>query len=1223
MAETKNVFLGAKMNKDLDPRLVSNREYIEARNASVTDSAGGDSGVLENVLGNIELTNFGLSDTNLKIIGFYVDTTNDRLFAFLTNYTDSSATSLTNPAPAASGHYIAVYNTISNDYTVLVGGSFLNFSDTHEVLGIDLIENLLFFTDNRNQPRKINVNLALANPYGSANPYYTSEDHISVAKYYPCLSPDITTLNGDGTLFDGSVLQIQTNVTISTATPTSPFFTVGTAGVTTSGSGLNGLEFNLSMLSTGAVNRYTLSSATISSASTFTGYSPGDTITVPEASLPATASGDLVLLVSRANMARTPSMWDVTSPLLPDGTTSNPYYDATFTGDKQFLSDKFVRFSYRFKFEDNEYSLIAPFSQAAFIPKQDGYFLEDSIPTSVLDNDANSDELNTLKSTVVDFFENKVNKVDISIPMPDGVTLGNATTNLYDKYKVTEIDVLFKESDGTTIRVIDTITFDELETATGIDYVYSYDSSKPIKALPSKETIRVSDRVPLRAKAQAVAGNRVMYGNLTLRSASLDSLNYTVTAAGKVSYGTDSSTSQREYPNHTLKQNRTYQVGVVLSDKYGRQSDVILSPNSTVFHPYKSSVMDLDYLGDSLQVQFNAPIPNNSSNLGYVGLYDETTNPLGWYSYKFVVKQQEQSYYNVYLPTILNGYPQDVDTGTELSEGPGALTDSITTNQTDFNAGTYTGTVGVTSGYSTSGSGTGLIIKVIVSATSGSAQTVTVVNGGTGFADGDTITVTGAGGVLGGTTGNLIITLQASDLNTYKTSTDQAHITLFSDNINKVPRDLQEVGPQDVQFSSSVRLFGRVWNQSFLTPSGRTNLQYFPSNIGDEVILIGDRDEIGLNKTERGDEYYSSPFYSIPTEGIGDIAGDGADLKGANPYIGRVSTMSTIGTFGGGDLTTDPPYERVTNLMVRLNVYETAPTVSNLDIFWESSTSGLISDLNTSVEQNFSVLPVKLTNFVWSLSEDDAPLTEIARFDLASAGGSLINNSSTTAELIEVRDGNGGIVTNKFTLNKDGGTDEFYITTSTGTYFTYTQFSPIKDNYTFTIKADNPFSGGGASLISTGYGNYLANVVPGTGTVTGSNPLPEIRPPSTWSTFAVLDGDNGSADTSNEKTGLVWEVTKVEFQWTGNGGTWTQYNTPVSDMFRVVKGSGSTQSIPETLQYNNQLICLDVTSTTEANLYNYNNRLDTDVRVTLKLTDASGSGLSYETVETATLTRTN
>jgi hypothetical protein len=1116
MAETKNVFLGAKMNKDLDPRLVSNREYIEARNASVTDSAGGDSGVLENVLGNIELTDFGLSDTNLKIIGFYVDTTNDRLFAFLTNYTDSSATSLTNPAPAASGHYIAVYNTISNDYTVLVGGSFLNFSDTHEVLGIDLIENLLFFTDNRNQPRKINVNLASANPYGSANPYYTSEDHISVAKYYPCLSPDITTLTGNGDLFVNSILQVQTNSTMGGISSGGPVtFTVGVAGVTTSGSGAGTLSFSLTAITTGFSGQFILSSAVITSGGT--GYEPGDTITIPGSTLSSAFGGsfifnDAVFVVTRDNMARTPSMWDVTSPLLPDGATSNPYYDATFTGDEQFLSDKFVRFSYRFKFEDNEYSLIAPFSQAAFIPKQDGYFLEDSIPTSILDDAANSDEVDTIKSTIVEFFENKVNKVDISIPMPDGVTLGNATTNLYDKYKVTAIDVLYKESDGTTIRVIETITFDELETATGIDYVYSYDSSKPIKSLPSKETIRVSDRVPLRAKAQAVAGNRVMYGNLTLRSASLDSLNYTVTAGDKVAYGTDSSTSQREYPNHTLKQNRTYQVGVVLSDKYGRQSDVILSPNSTVFHPYKSSpsppVMDLDYLGDSLQVLFNAPIPTNSSNIGYAGLYNETTNPLGWYSYKFVVKQQEQSYYNVYLPTILNGYPQDVNT--------------------------------------------------------------------------------------------------APAPTSYTTVTDEAYITLFSDNINKVPRDLQEVGPQDVQFSSSVRLFGRVYNTTF-SSTAATNEQYSPGNIGDEVTLIGDRDEIGLDRTDEGEKYYSSPFYSIPTEGIGAAVGDGADLKGANPYIGRVSTVKLIGAVGGGSLTFSTAPE-VTNLETRLNVYETAPTVSNLDIFWESSTSGLISDLNTSVEQNFSVLPVKLTNFVWSLSEDDAPLAEIARFDLASAGGSLINNSSTTAELIEVRDGNGGIVTNKFTLNKDGGTDEFYITTSTGTYFTYTQFSPIKDNYTFTIKADNPFSGGGTSLISTGYGNYLANVVPGTGTVTGSNPLPEIRPPSTWSTFAVLNGNNGSADASYLKTGLVWEVTKIEFLWVGNGSVWTEYQTPATDMFRVIKGSG--QSVAETLQYNNQLICLDVNATNVTALYTYQNRTSTSVRVTLKLTDASGTGLS-------------
>ena len=40
--------------------------------------------------------------------------------------------------------------------------------------------------------------------------------------------------------------------------------------------------------------------------------------------------------------------------------SDNPNYDPTWSGDKKILEDKFVRFSYRFKFEDNEYSLMAP-----------------------------------------------------------------------------------------------------------------------------------------------------------------------------------------------------------------------------------------------------------------------------------------------------------------------------------------------------------------------------------------------------------------------------------------------------------------------------------------------------------------------------------------------------------------------------------------------------------------------------------------------------------------------------------------------------------------------------------------------------------------------------------------------------------------------------------------------------------------------------------------------
>ena len=40
-------------------------------------------------------------------------------------------------------------------------------------------------------------------------------------------------------------------------------------------------------------------------------------------------------------------------------------------------------------------------------------------------------------------------------------------------------------------------------------------------------------------------------------------------------------TSKIEYPNSSVKTNRNYQIGVVLSDRYGRQSGTILSNNKT------------------------------------------------------------------------------------------------------------------------------------------------------------------------------------------------------------------------------------------------------------------------------------------------------------------------------------------------------------------------------------------------------------------------------------------------------------------------------------------------------------------------------------------------------------------------------------------------------------------------------------------------------------------
>ena len=71
--------------------------------------------------------------------------------------------------------------------------NFLNFSKTHPIEGINIIENLLFWTDNRNQPRKVNIN--------QNEGYYTLEQQISVAKYNPYQAIELwqaSTLGGAG-----------------------------------------------------------------------------------------------------------------------------------------------------------------------------------------------------------------------------------------------------------------------------------------------------------------------------------------------------------------------------------------------------------------------------------------------------------------------------------------------------------------------------------------------------------------------------------------------------------------------------------------------------------------------------------------------------------------------------------------------------------------------------------------------------------------------------------------------------------------------------------------------------------------------------------------------------------------------------------------------------------------------------------------------------------------
>lgn len=886
MAEVKNAFIKSKMNQDLDDRLLPSGEYREGINIQVSKSEGADVGALQNVLGNKKTVDFraitGIND--LVIIGQFTDATNNTIYVFLTNYTDPNP-SFKPSYNSSAKNFIYSYNILNGDTFKLVEGSFLNFSTTNVVYGVNILENLLFWTDNRNQPRKINITSATQSPG-----YYTTEDQISVAKLNP--------------------------------------------------------------------------------------YEP-------------------IELYKEVNSIWETTMLDRSSPLLPDGVTANPNYNAQYAGDPDFLEDKFVRFSYRYIFDDGEHSIMAPFTQPAFIPKQDGYFL-------VQDPDVggNSEAENAAyRSTIVEFMENKVDNILLQIPLP-------ATgTDTFSDFKITEIEILYKESDQIAVQVVDVITQDEIKKTTATVFEYDYQARKPFRTLPDSDITRVYDKIPVRAFGQEIISNRVVYSNFQDKHTPPEYLDYNVGAFSKSAFNVTSgfestnTTSISEYPMHTLKQNRNYQVGVILSDKYGRSSSTILSivndgdvggiegsfAGSTYYHPYKNLTDNAPatWPGDALKVLFNSIIPNNPPDLqtGWPGLYngDVTSanyNPLGWYSYKIVVKQTEQDYYNVYLPGILN-------------QDPGGLLDDP-------------------------------------------KNTV-------------------------------------------------AYITLLNDNINKVPRDLSEVGPEQKQFRSSVQLFGRV------TPDGLANTptfnkQFYPGRSSDTVSTIGEENDLLGTAQTYADIYQSK----------------------SNPLLARLTQGDPANPIGSN-------IAPASNYDILLGVYETSPEESRLDIFWETSTTGLISDLNSAILSGTS----QATGFdLWNFSQSEAdPIGTVVTGEFAPLD--VLNQpvSSSIVTLSSVVDGTGTNRTGWQLVEVPGTPNRWYLQTTDNFY--YGVNGSIKESYTFTFEviADGAVS----TLTATGSLSNAAPII--------TNCETSINVAQGQTDIATFTGENGSVAAGNKQTeNLTWSI---------------------------------------------------------------------------------------------------
>lgn len=1127
MAEVKNSFLKSKMNQDLDDRLIPNGEYRYAKNISVGKSEADDIGALENVLGN-EILPLTIPDTTagMECIGAFMDNQNNRIFQFLTNYTDGDEIT------SQTVMKIVMLNLENTPaYYTLVEGLFLNFSKGKEFLitGVNLIEGLLFWTDNRNQPRKINVSNAINNPN-----YYVNETQISVAKYAPVdpisLYRKITTVVTDISSATEFGVEDATGITI---------------GMTVISDNISGSEY----------------------------------VTVTDVDY----NNNIVFIYGSPTVPTPPPTINVGDELTFLGSTmSDKSEDPNWPGDPNFLEDKYVRFSYRFKYDDNEYSLMAPFTQIAYIPKQKGFFIA-------------GNETAAYRSTVIDWFENNINNIELLIPLPD------RASNLLSSYKIAELDILYKESDSTAVKVFKTIPVTTIAAQSGDSnvFVQAYQSQKPYKTLPEDQTIRVYDKVPVIAKAQESAGNRIIYGNYFDRYTPPATIDYNVSVQPK----SDLYTSFIEYPNHTLKQNRNYQIGFILADKFGRQSSVLLSSNSesvefagrnfgasTIYSKYSTYGTDVrDWFGNALVVIVNSPITGGqcglyavpTNNLGFainfatisgntysfsldpsfpdaiyipqigdslrgkytdyvevtnvtgpvLDIYQVTTsdevsdiylyndpgfglpdtkfayaiNPIGWYSYKVVVRQQQQDYYNVYLPGMLNGYPVAQTFGSQVTydnTGQAALENGI--DSTTFPVG-----------------------------------------------------------------------------ETNKT----AHIVLINDNINKVPRDLSEVGPDQKQYRSSVQLYGRVENveDTSITitgdgtyPSAFTNKITYNVVTNPDYVLVKPGD--GIQCTEANtplpgppeepnpnrwyantvvvsneivgttgtitfepsnavlNTYVTFPitraenlqyFPTRKADTVNSIATAAEfnfldntvnNIKGTaglnfyqlqnKPLIGRISTTNKIGVVAK-------------DMIPFLSVYETEAQETMLDLFWETSTTGLISDLNTDVNTGYNG-PVGFTTINYTHFENQNPagagtttgapnskwITDT--FYPKNASGLPLMN--TTMSIASIVDGTNVNRISDFGLYKDPGDGSYRLKILNP--FVFNNNAALKESYVFVFNVTDLSSNISTQLSFTG---RLSNSAP-----SFSEPSYSYNITQSTTTIATLIGYNGSYSGSN--SGLQWRI---------------------------------------------------------------------------------------------------
>jgi hypothetical protein len=635
MPELIRNFIDGKMNKDLDERLVPDGQYRDALNLEVSSSEGSNIGALQTILGNTQVQDLSSHLTDAVCIGSVASNEAGKIYWFI----------------ASTSKDIIAESDGSTITPVIVDTGFnLKFNANNLITGVSYLDGVLYFTDDSREPKQVNVDYWKSKTSGWSNTSEgLSEDRISLYKKAPLNAPVFESLDqslrgGNGTHGGNEVYKsmpisdgLSIGETMNTYWADGFYEDDGTTHITPNWQLNDIIEFS---------RQYT----------TFDGEETNSKLRFEITSVTAT---QLTLTLVTMSGVHAPGTY---------------LYKTTLEEIEPIFKLKFPKFAYRFKYTNGQFSTISPFSLPGFIPGDYEYnskkgfntgmvnnvrkieltgwpaysafgtYTQDIKEVEVLYKESNDNNLYIVESLPFENSSNGARTISLTTAgtgYSDGIKSVTGGTGSGLKVKVVTINSSlylveiaeagegYTSGDVVTVRSelwagnLGTITIDSVGDSTKCSSFIKINDKQVLKAIPGSQILRPYDAIPKKAKALDITANRLVFANYEHNFDVVGNPVFTVTSVNRTN-------DQQVAQNLSIKSDRSYQLGVVYQDEYGRQTPVFTDT---------SGILNIETNEATLKscIQVSATHSSLPNDIKY---------------FKYFIKETSNPYYNLPISSV-------------------------------------------------------------------------------------------------------------------------------------------------------------------------------------------------------------------------------------------------------------------------------------------------------------------------------------------------------------------------------------------------------------------------------------------------------------------------------------------------------------------------------------------------------------------------------------------